>query len=224
MKQGVFMDNNAIKRYSLSRQVSDKLEKMIENGEYNIGDKIPTEVELMELFNVSRNTIREAIQSLTSADILVVKQGDGTYVKSSNRFNGCMNLKYEQVSFENIKEARNAFEISIAHLAAERRTQEDMKKIEKVFLCRQGLKSTVKENTLADINFHMAIAEACHNKILYDLYQSISSFIENHISQRHVETTMDTDVIDSLHEELYLAIKEQDSKKAMLCAKNILNI
>lgn len=77
----------------------------------------------MELFDIIINTIREAIQSLTFVDILVVKQIDKTYLKLSNRFNGCINLKYEQVYFKNIQELRNIFETSIAHLAAERLTK-----------------------------------------------------------------------------------------------------
>lgn len=218
------MEQKIIKRYSLSQQVSDKLERMIENGEYKVGDKIPTEVELMSQFDVSRNTIREAIQSLTSAGILVVKQGDGTYVKTTNRFSGCMNLTCEKFSIDDVKETRDALEVTIARLTAERRTSDDMKKIETAFLNRKSLNSTVKENTLADINFHMAIAESCHNKIIYDLYKSISSFIESHISKRHIETNMNEELIDSLHEKLFIAIRDQQADEASICAHDILKI
>lgn len=218
------MNNKIVKRYPLSKQVSDKLEQMIEAGEYGIGDKIPTEIELMELFQVSRNTIREAIQSLTSAGVLIVKQGDGTYVRSSNRFNANMSMRYAEASLEDIKEARNALEITIAPLAAKRRTEEDMAKITETFMKRQGLKDTLKENTVADVEFHMAIASACHNKIIFDLYHSIYSFLESHIAERHVETEMDADAIDALHEELYMAIKNQNPDVANTCAQNILRI
>ena len=218
------MENKSVKRYPLSKQVSDKLEQMIEEGEYKVGEKIPTEVELMDLFQVSRNTIREAIRSLTSAGVLEVKQGDGTYVRSSNRFDANMSMKYAKESLEDIKEARNALEITIAHLAASRRTEEDMEKITERFRKRQILKDTIKENTLADVDFHMAIAEACHNKIVFDLYQSISSYLESHIAERHAETEMDADAIDMLHEELYIAIRDKQPQAATVCAQNILRI
>lgn len=71
------MNTKIIKRDSLSKQVSDKLEAMIEAGTYRVGDRFPTEPELMEMFSVSRNTVREAVQSLTWAGLLDVKQGDG---------------------------------------------------------------------------------------------------------------------------------------------------
>lgn len=218
------MENKSVKRYPLSKQVSDKLEQMIEEGEYKVGEKIPTEVELMDLFQVSRNTIREAIRSLTSAGVLEVKQGDGTYVKSSNRFDANMSMKYAKESLEDIKEARNALEITIAHLAAARRTDEDMEEITEKFKKRQIIKDTIRENTMADMEFHMAIAKACHNKIIFDLYQSISSFLESHIAERHAVTNMDAESIDVLHEELYIAIRDQQPKVANVCAQNILNI
>ena len=218
------MDNKSVKRYPLSKQVSDKLEQMIEDGEYQVGEKIPTEIELMDLFQVSRNTIREAIRSLTSAGVLEVKQGDGTYVRSSNRFDANMSMKYEKEPLEDIKEVRNALEITIAHLAASRRTEEDMERITETFQKRQVLKDTIKENTLADVDFHMAIAKACHNKIILDLYQSISSYLESHIAERHAETDMDVDAIDALHEELYIAIRDQKPQAANICAQNILSI
>ena len=218
------MSNKSVKRYPLSKQVADKLETMIESGEYPVGSRFPTEVELIKMFGVSRNTIREAVQSLASAGVLEVKQGDGTYVKSSNRFNANMSMKYEQVSLEDIKETRNALEVTIASLTAKRRTDEDMENIEAALARRKESKETVKENTLADVNFHMAIAEGCHNQIITDLYKSISSYLERHIAERQAETEMENDDIDLLHEQLCRAIREQNPEVADICARNILKI
>ena len=218
------MNNKTVKRYPLSKQVSDKLEQMIARGEYAVGSRIPTEVELMEIFQVSRNTIREAVQSLTSAGVLVVKQGDGTYVKSSDRFDANMKLKYEQVSLSDIREVRNSLEITISILAARRRTEKDMELIHEKFIKRKESKETVKENTMADVEFHMAVAEACHNKILIDLYHSISSYLENHIAERQADTQLEWDEIDRMHEELFVAIRDHKPDVASQCTQNILNI
>ena len=218
------MKEKRVKRYPLSRQVADQLEKMIEEGVYPVGERIPTEPELTEMFSVSRNTLREAIQSLTSAGILVVKQGDGTYVCANNRFHAHMSKEYEQVSLDNILEARNAMEITIAHLAARRRTEEDLVCIQETLLKRQQLENSEKENTRADIQFHLAIAQACHNKILNDLYKSISSYLESHIAERQAKTALKSAQIDQLHEDLFYAIRDQDEESASACAQNILKI
>ena len=218
------MNSKGVKRYPLSKQVADKLEQMIEAGEYAVGERIPTEIELMDIFSVSRNTIREAVQSLNSAGVLDVRQGDGTYVRSSNRFNANMSMKYAQISIEDIREARNIMEVSIAGLAAQRRSDEDLTLISEALERRKGLKENVKENTLADMEFHMAIAESCHNKILIDLYHSIWTYLESHIAERHAETSLNFEQIDELHDKLYRAILAGDPAAASNNAHEILTI
>lgn len=218
------MGVKGIKRDSLSKQVSDQLEAMIANGEFQVGEKIPTETDLMELFQVSRNTIREAIRALTWNGILVVRQGDGTYVKSSSRFRANMNQRYDEVSLDDIREARKSIEVTIAHLAASRCTDEDLVVIKEKFEKRQNLKEDVKENTLADIEFHKAIALGCHNIILIDLYESISDYLEGHIIERTLDENADVEKIDALHEELYNAIRNHQPSLAAIAAQNIVNI
>lgn len=66
---------------SLFTQIEADIKNSIENGIYKFGDKLPTENELIEHYNVSRITIRRAIDDLTKEGILVKKQGKGTFVK-----------------------------------------------------------------------------------------------------------------------------------------------
>ena len=218
------MMNKSVKRYPLSKQVSDQLEGMIESGEYQVGDRMPTEPELMEIFQVSRNTIREAVQSLTWAGLLEVRQGDGTYVRASNRFLANMKQQYAKVSLDDITEARNALEVTLAHLAAERRNEQDLAEISATLAKREELTDNIKENTHADIEFHMSIARASHNSILMDLYQSISDYLESHIAKKHMETSFDCAAVDAMHEDLYTAIRDGNSARAAACAHKILEI
>ena len=218
------MDYKRVKRDSLSKQISDKLEYMIESGEYAVGERIPTEPELMDIFGVSRNTIREAVQSLTWAGILEVKQGDGTYVRTSNRFHANMKQKYAQVSLGDIKETRTCIEATIAHLAALRRKDEDIAQIRTAFSKRCSLNTNIKENTKADMDFHMSIAKACHNKILIDLYQSISDYLESHITERNLGSPLTAEEIDLLHEKLFQAVRDGQPDKASAAVQSILEI
>lgn len=213
-----------IKRDSLAKQVSDELEAMIERNEYSVGDKIPTEPDLMEMFHVSRNTIREAIQGLTFAGILETKQGNGTFVKSSDRFQANMTHKYAEVSLDDIREARNCIEVTIAHLAALRYEDEDFDLITDAFNRRQNQSTNTKENTKADIDFHMAIAYACHNSILIDLYQSILSYLENQILEGRIGDRLTSDEIDLLHKKLYDSVISRSPEEAVLAAQNIVNL
>lgn len=66
---------------SLFTQIEADIKNNIEIGVYKLGDKLPTENELMALYNVSRITIRRAIEDLTKEGIIIKKQGKGTFIK-----------------------------------------------------------------------------------------------------------------------------------------------
>ena len=219
------MGNGNVKRYSLNQQVADSIVKMIERGIYKIGEKIPTETELMHMFDVSRNTIREAIQSLNQAGVLAVKQGDGTYVRATNRFDANMKMKYEEVSFDEISESRKALEVTICLLASSRRTKGELIQIEKAYKKRKAcIGGSIQEQTKADIEFHMAIAKACHNRILIDLYSSMFDYLETHIMDRQMDEDISDDYIEELHEGLFNAIKSQDAEAAGHFADKIVRL
>jgi GntR family transcriptional regulator len=73
------LDQNSITPLYL--QLCDLILSEIKNGKYQEGDKIPSELELCEQYHLSRTTIRAAIAALAKQDILVRRQGKGTYVK-----------------------------------------------------------------------------------------------------------------------------------------------
>lgn len=220
----VKMAGKILKKESLSKQVSDQLENMISSGEYKVGEKIPTEPELMTMFQVSRNTVREAIQSLTWAGLLNVKQGDGTYVIASDRFHANIEQKCQTISLDDIKEARNCLEASIAHLAALRRNDDDIECIRESFEKRKALPTDLKENTKADLNFHMDIARSCHNTILIDMYESIYSYLESQIAERNEKSHFSSDEIDTFHEMLFEAVLKGHPEEASAAVKKILEI
>ena len=218
------MGKDLLQRRSLSRQVSDRLEELISAGTYQVGDRIPTEPELMELFGVSRNTIREAIQSLTWAGLLNVKQGDGTYVCAENRFTANLEQRYQSISLDDIAEARNSIEVTIAHLAAKRRTAQDVAQIQMLLRQRSALASDFREHTKADLDFHLAIARACHNQILIDMYESMAGYMESQIEERSRSSLHSSQEIDLLHEQLFVAIRDGDPKNAAHSVLKILQI
>ena len=77
----------------LYQQLIDEIKSQITQGDLKEGDKIPTEVELSEIYNVSRITIRKAIELLVEDEILIKRQGIGTFVaakKLNRNMNGFM--------------------------------------------------------------------------------------------------------------------------------------
>ena len=125
------MEINKPIRISLPKQISIEIEKAIKKGTFKIGEKIPSEPDLVKTFEVSRNTIREAIQSLIQAGVLESRQGDGTYVVTTSRFEANILNRLNNSKISEVHEVRVSLEREIVKLAALRRTQSDLTEIKK---------------------------------------------------------------------------------------------
>ncbi|MBF9014649.1 MULTISPECIES: FadR/GntR family transcriptional regulator [unclassified Oceanispirochaeta] len=211
-------------RLSLPKQIADEIEKEIRTGTLLLGSKIPAEPELVKSFGVSRNTIREAIQSLIHAGVLEARQGDGTYVLASGPFEANILKRLSLSAMNEVYEIRLCLEKDIVRLAAERRTDSDLAEMKKALHKREAISLSAKENTDADIEFHMTIARASHNSLFYDLYKHISAYIGRTIRQKVELEKLEGDVVDFLHRKLFAAIQEQDCIKAELTIIELLNL
>ena len=211
-------------RISLPKQISIGIEKAIKNGLFKIGEKIPSEPDLVKEFGVSRNTIREAIQSLIQAGVLESRQGDGTYVITTSRFEANILNRFNSSKTSEVHEVRISLEKEIVKLAAQRRTKDDLKNIKNALDQKNLTKGSFVENSEADLEFHLAIAKASHNSIFYDLYKSLSQYICTSVAQRLKLTQMEEEVIYQMHVELFEAISSQDIKKAEELIIKILEI
>lgn len=218
------MEINKPIRISLPKQISIEIEKAIKKGTFKIGEKIPSEPDLVKTFEVSRNTIREAIQSLIQAGVLESRQGDGTYVVTTSRFEANILNRLNNSKISEVHEVRVSLEREIVKLAALRRTQSDLAEIKKTLENKNLTIGSFKENSEADLAFHLSIAKASHNSIFYDLYKSISEYICTSIEKRLEITHMEEELISQLHIELFEAISSQDSKKAEEVINKILEI
>ena len=65
---------------SLYKQVETSIREKIESGEWSLGSRLPTEDELSRYFNVSRTTVRKAVDGMIETGLLKRRQGSGTYV------------------------------------------------------------------------------------------------------------------------------------------------
>lgn len=176
---------------SLSEELAERLQNQIADETYRVGQKLPAEPELMKMFGVGRSTVREAMKILVNMGFLKVQQGAGTFVKSRTVLNEPMEQRLRRADIHELDEVRRILEVAIAERAAERRTEEDLLKIEK-FLAERG--ETASAGLLdaciqADINFHVALAEATHNEILCELYRSVAIHLEKGFEHIYVDTS-----------------------------------
>lgn len=211
-------------RNSVPKQIANHLEQQIKNEIYRIGDKLPTEPELVEIYQASRNTVREAVQSLIHAGLLESQQGKGTYVIAKERLQVDFFNLMNQIKNSDIIEVRTFLESYIVQAAIENHTAQDIENMEKCLEKHNKSFSEIKENTCTDIEFHKAIAYSTHNLLLYKLYEYISDFFYEFIANS-VETNIENqEKINILHSDLLAAIKEKNTEKAKNIINKIINI
>ncbi|MBM4765031.1 FadR/GntR family transcriptional regulator [Bacillus sp. B15-48] len=215
-----------VPRRKLVDDVLDQIQFQINSGHYKIGDKLPSEGELMKLFGVGRSTIREAVKILVHAGVLFVRQGDGTYIQSVSMELDPLKQTLIPRNYKQILEVRRILEVEMAGLSAERRTKEDLMEM-RAFLDQrnealQG--GRYSDYVEADIAFHLSIAKASRNEVALELYKMITETLKEMLSQLILNTDQYKDNT-MYHEEIYSAIEAKNSSEAKrLTTQNLLEM
>lgn len=160
----------------LYEQIVDQIERRILAGDLKIGDQLPAERELAEQFAVSRTAVREAIKTLREKGLVEIRLGRGTFVTSGaagavRRSLGLL-LKTEN-GFVNLEEVREILEPEIAALAATRISEEYITAMTEAVETMDTALDNVEIFVEADLDFHLALAEATQNPIIPSLMDSI---------------------------------------------------
>lgn len=199
----------------VSESVVEQIEKMIENGTFQSGEKLPSVREMCDMFGVGRSAIRDAIITLKGKGTVTVRQGEGTYIcrfDSAKLFNHNL-VSPESSDVRELFQVRKILEPGIAEMAALYRTEKELKEIEKTFSTKSAL------SWEDDYNFHMVIAKASRNQIIFQLMQFISTTTKKHMNDFHQTIQKNEHIIEKInkqHKDIFLAIKDADSARAKL--------
>ncbi|MGE7773654.1 FadR/GntR family transcriptional regulator [Chitinophaga sp. NPDC101104] len=211
-----------LKRNSLADDVAAGLQDMITGGTYAVGDRLPSEPELMQLFGVGRSSVREAVRLLVNAGMLRVQQGQGTFVTSSQPLTGPLGRKLHTADYQELNEVRLLLEVKIAEKAALHRTREDLARMKTFLRAREKFAKAgnVDATMQADVHFHTSIAVASKNSIMLELYQTIATHMLQSFKDRHKDTS-DFALTQYMHKALLDAIADQDAEQALVWATRI---
>lgn len=164
--------------------VTRRIMKYIRDSRMEPGTRLPTETACMELFGVSRSTLREAVKMLVAMNVLETRQGSGMFVSPRQGIPDDplgLYFVYDDIRLD-LLNVRLLIEPTVAKLAAERATAEEMAAIrqaaERVETCIQAGNRYGE----ADMAFHQALAAASGNKVIYRLAIAIEQSIEENIA------------------------------------------
>lgn len=212
----------------LSDQMAERIKQLIKEQNMQSGDRLPSERDLAEQFGVSRPPIREAIRTLASQGRLFTKRGGGTYVQDNDWDWPTQAIAPlgELISADpfyryDVLEARLALENSTAWHAALRATDKDKKHIQHCFdqMISHQQSGDMDLSARADARFHLAIAEASHNVVLFQVMQGLFNVVLSTVEQnrRTMFRFQDPKTIEQLttqHEALMQAIFAGDPELA----------
>lgn len=205
----------------LPMATAQKVKTMIIQREMKPGDRLPTEKELADLFGVSRSTLREAMKFLRAENVVVIRQGSGTFVSAGTGIGEDplgLHFTNQEKLIQNLFETRMLIEPQIAGLACQRATPQDVRNLQ--LLVTEMDRSEVNSPASAelDVQFHTAVAECTHNEVLIRVVPII---IES-IRRSHVETHDDLESFKRAkrsHAGICKAIAEGDFMEAKFQAE-----
>lgn len=207
-----------IKRIKVGEQVFQQMKELLLDGEWPPGEKLPSENELADKFDVSRITVRQALQKLSALGLVETRLGEGSYVKvidAGDSMNALIPTMYlGQNSAMDIIEFREIIETECAGLAAKRATEKDITELEAIWdrmnKCKEN--ADIKGFGNADLDFHFKVAEITGNPLIMK-----TNSILRDVLDRAMEKTIEKMGFENglyYHKKLIQEIAEHDAKAA----------
>ncbi|MGG6310805.1 FadR/GntR family transcriptional regulator [Paenibacillus macerans] len=200
--------------------ITDELRRIIELDLIKPGEKLDTIDQLAAQYRVGKSTVREALSQLKALGLIESRQGGGTYVKKPGIESSAVldSLQTSNAELAQVLQVRKILEVGAAGLAAQYRTDEDIKEIGKII---EQMKDTVGNEEISgfyDTNFHFAIARASRNLILVTMMAHIADAMHRMIKDScKLWLYSGKETADKLFEEhrkLFEAIRDGDPKAA----------
>lgn len=212
-----------------SNDIIQQIKANIFEGKLSPGDRLPSEKDLIEHFGVSRITVRDAMRVLESQGLIEIKvgAGGGAFVTtpSAEPITQVLTdmLRLQGISIQELVEARLVIETSIVTFAAERATRQDLEAMEQAIVeACAARKEGNSRFTPYSINFHIALAKAAKNQVLFftvssfrtPFYETLDKLMpDGHMADRAIED----------HQKLLDAISAHDAERARQVMREHLN-
>jgi GntR family transcriptional repressor for pyruvate dehydrogenase complex len=156
-----------VERTTLSEQVRDDIVSRIGSGELQPGSQLPAERTLAKQFGVARTSVREAMQALVAVGV-VERRGNRSFVVEQLPGAEVPGADGRKKAMRALLESRRILELCLFELAASRATARERKGV--LELAMRPAPTTLEEFQLVDRQFHAALAGACANPVLVEMY------------------------------------------------------
>jgi len=212
----------SIKVARISDSIVSQIEEMILDGALKPGDQLPPERELAQQLEVSRPSLREALVILEAKGLIDARRGGGTFVSDALAHSFTDPLVHlldrrPDTAFD-VLELRVAMEEVSAYFAAVRANETDRNILRRRFgVLEASYDGERDDNVNADVEFHMAVADASHNVALVHVMRSLFSVVHATIRDNLERIYGEAEgkmVIQTQHRALFEAVMAGDPEAA----------
>lgn len=190
------------------------------SGEIPENEKLPSEVELCEAFQVSRPVFREAIRVLNAKGLTYSRPKIGTVVRPKDEWHlldpdvlfWLIQTTPENEFFKTLSTVRRVLEPELAYIAASTATDDDIQSIQQAY---DGMAKaeTTEEFMIPDIQFHLSIAKATHNDLLAYMSKMLVLPLQQSIQMTSLRPNLQSHSLPR-HKAILTAIENRDPLSA----------
>ena len=200
-------------------KVTHYVKERIKTGELRVGDKIPTERELSEKLELSRNSVREALRTMDNMGLIRCRQGSGNYISGEMQQiideTLYMMFMLKQISVIDVSQLRRAIDIQAMILAVRNVNEDDIYEI-KQLLDRLDV-IEVDESAFVDRDIHLLISKYSKNKLIEIINDTLSTIMEKFIFKaRRLVIGNESDVLTVFHRDMLMSLLERNEGKGVL--------
>ena len=192
----------AEKSEKADQKVIEHIKNEIWQGTLKRGERLPPEREMAEALGVSRNSVREAIRTLSLMGFVSSTQGAGNFVtcdiEQNLRESFCMMMRLGETNYLQLSQLRCGLESENARLAAERIRPRQAARLKELAVLMREETDPLKASCY-DQEFHLLLCEASGNRLIKALFNAMLSTINNFISTMYVRIAQDPGQARELH-------------------------
>jgi len=211
-----------VTRTTLTADICREMVSHLIRGDWSEGERIPTERELCLQLGVGRASLREALKALEIMGMIEVRPGDGTFVCRRSEFlsRPLLWAIAGSVAAEagELIEARRLIEVELSGFAADRASADDLKEIGTHLDHMDVSLSDLPAFQESDIAFHLALAQAAHNRILQNALQLIRNLTQRWIHETLSRPGVAEEALEQ-HKQIFLAVAKRNPENAKMAMR-----
>lgn len=162
----------------VAQSVVNRILDLVRTGMLRSGDRLPSERELINILNISRPSLREAIRALSTLGVVDTRHGGGAYITNLEARTLLAPLDFflslSQANLADVFESRRVVEIEIVRKAAASATESDTEALNGMLIAHEAVLTDPVGFRILDARFHARLSEIAGNSVLeriaYGLY------------------------------------------------------